>query len=100
MELKPFYCQSINGIEAECADLLFPGIGELVGASVRENVASRLQTRMKSNQSQWYINLRGTGSAPHAGFGLGFERLMQFVLGIANIRDAIAFPRNTNKIIF
>ncbi|CAH8512117.1 unnamed protein product [Schistosoma curassoni] len=100
MELKPFYCQSINGIEAECADLLFPGIGELVGASVRENVASRLQTRMKSNQSQWYINLRGTGSAPHAGFGLGFERLMQFVLGIANIRDAIAFPRNANKIIF
>ncbi|CAI2726559.1 unnamed protein product [Schistosoma spindalis] len=88
MELKPFYCQSVDGI------------GELVGASVRENVASRLQTRMKSNQLQWYINLRGSGSAPHAGFGLGFERLMQFVLGIANIRDAIAFPRNTNKIIF
>ncbi|CAH8514713.1 unnamed protein product [Schistosoma rodhaini] len=104
MELKPFYCQSVDGIKAECADLLFPGIGELVGASVRENVASRLQTRMKSNrstnQSDWYINLRGTGSVPHGGFGLGFERLMQFVLGIANIRDTIAFPRNTNKIIF
>ncbi|XP_018650189.1 putative aspartyl-tRNA synthetase [Schistosoma mansoni] len=104
MELKPFYCQSVDGIKAECADLLFPGIGELVGASVRENVASRLQTRMKSNrstnQSDWYINLRGTGSVPHGGFGLGFERLMQFVLGIANIRDTVAFPRNTNKIIF
>ncbi|CAH8291244.1 unnamed protein product, partial [Schistosoma turkestanicum] len=105
MELKPFYCQSIDGITAECTDLLFPGIGELVGASVRENSASVLQTRLNLNnhsthQSQWYINLRSTGHVPHGGFGLGFERLLQFILGIANIRNTIAFPRNANKIVF
>ncbi|CAH8842968.1 unnamed protein product [Trichobilharzia szidati] len=114
-QLKPFYCQltddadggSVGGITAECTDLLFPGIGELVGGSVRESSASVLQTRIKAlntnhcrDKLHWYIDLRNTtGSVPHGGFGLGFERLLQYLLGIINIRDTIAFPRNTHKII-
>ncbi|CAH8501962.1 unnamed protein product [Heterobilharzia americana] len=103
LQLKPFYCQSIDGVNAECSDLLFPGVGELVGASVRETSTTLLRERMKSNNqctdhSNWYIDLRNTGSVPHAGFGLGFERLLQYILDIANIRDTIAFPRNTYKI--
>ncbi|TNN06381.1 putative asparagine--tRNA ligase [Schistosoma japonicum] len=105
IKLKPFYCQSIDGTKAECTDLLFPGIGELVGASVRESCPSLLKSHMKSsdyftNHSQWYIDLRNTGGAPHSGFGLGFERLLQFLLGITNIRDTIAFPRSAYKVVF
>ncbi|VDQ03099.1 unnamed protein product [Trichobilharzia regenti] len=117
-QLKPFYCQLTDdaddggGITAECTDLLFPGIGELVGGSVRESSARVLQSRIKAlnnayhyhhhhctDKLNWYIDLRHTGSVPHGGFGLGFERLLQYLLGIVNIRDTIAFPRNTHKII-
>ncbi|CAH8610849.1 unnamed protein product [Dicrocoelium dendriticum] len=101
--LKPFYCRSLDGTVSESVDLLFPDVGELVGGSVRECDAEALRNRLSSqtgNSSalQWYINLRGSGSAPHGGFGLGFERFMQYVLSVPNIRDVIPFPRDINRI--
>ena len=74
------------------------GIGELVGGSQREERYDILTERMKAaglnlDEYSWYLDLRRYGSVPHAGFGLGFERLVQFVTGMQNIRDVIAFPR-------
>jgi asparaginyl-tRNA synthetase len=79
-------------------DILFPGIGEIVGGSQREERLDKLTERMKElNISEeelwWFLDTRRFGSAPHAGFGLGFERLVLFVSGMTNIRDVIAFPR-------
>jgi asparaginyl-tRNA synthetase len=79
-------------------DILVAGIGELVGGSQREERLEVLSTRMTAagldlEQYFWYLDLRRYGSAPHAGFGLGFERLVQFVTGMQNIRDVIPFPR-------
>jgi asparaginyl-tRNA synthetase len=79
-------------------DVLFPGIGEIIGGSQREERYERLQRRVQElnlpeKELWWYMDLRKFGSAPHSGFGLGFERLMLFVTGMTNIRDVIPFPR-------
>ena len=79
-------------------DILVPGIGELVGGSQREERYDVLLKRMNEagidvGEYSWYLDLRKYGSVPHSGFGLGFERLVQFVTGMGNIRDVIAFPR-------
>ena len=79
-------------------DLLVPGIGELIGGSQREERLDKLTARMielglSIEDYNWYLDTRRFGSAPHAGFGLGFERLVLFVTGMTNIRDVIAFPR-------
>ncbi len=79
-------------------DILAPGIGEIVGGSQREERLDKLEERMKemnipAEELSWYLDTRRFGSCPHAGFGLGFERLIQFVTGMTNIRDVIPFPR-------
>ena len=79
-------------------DLLVPGVGELIGGSQREERLDVLLDKMKEEDLEpedywWYLDLRRYGSVPHAGYGLGFERLVCYVTGVANIRDAIAFPR-------
>lgn len=98
-EIKSFYMrQNDDGKTVAAMDILFPGIGEIVGGSQREERLDRLQQRIQElklpeKDLWWYIELRKFGSAPHSGFGLGFERLMQFVTGMTNIRDVIPFPR-------
>ena len=79
-------------------DILAPGIGEIVGGSQREERLEILEQRMKEmhipvEQMWWYLDTRRFGTVPHAGFGLGFERMVQFVTGMTNIRDVIPFPR-------
>ena len=99
--IKPFYARANgDGKTAATFDLLVPGIGELVGGSAREERLELLQDAVKANklsdegELEWYIDLRRYGTAPHAGFGIGFERMFQYFTGIANIRDAIPFPRH------
>jgi len=97
--IKPFYMRLDDGGETVAAmDILVPGIGELVGGSQREERYDLLLAGMKEagldlEEYAWYLDLRRYGSVPHSGFGLGFERLVQFVTGMSNIRDVIAFPR-------
>jgi len=79
-------------------DVLLPKLGEIIGGSQREDDYDSLLKRMQSKNLEsedydWYLDLRRFGSAPHSGFGLGFERLVQFVTGVENIRDVIPFPR-------
>ena len=79
-------------------DVLVPGIGEIIGGSQREERLEVLQGNMSSEglreeDYQWYLDLRKFGSVPHAGFGLGFERMLMMVTGVQNIRDVIPFPR-------
>jgi len=79
-------------------DLLVPGIGEIIGGSQREERLSVLRENMANHKLSekeywWYLDLRRYGSVPHAGFGLGFERMLMFVTGVANIRDVIPFAR-------
>jgi asparaginyl-tRNA synthetase len=83
-------------------DILAPGIGEIVGGSQREERLSVLEARMTAmdiplDEMSWYLDTRRFGSVPHAGFGLGFERMVQFVSGMTNIRDVIAFARTPNN---
>jgi asparaginyl-tRNA synthetase len=98
-EIKAFYMrQNEDGKTVAAMDVLFPGIGEIIGGSQREERYDRLQKRVQElnlpeKDLWWYLELRKFGSAPHSGFGLGFERLMQFVTGMTNIRDVIPFPR-------
>jgi asparaginyl-tRNA synthetase len=98
-EIKPFYMRmDDNGKTVAAMDILVPGIGELVGGSQREERLGLLRGRMEQagldlEEYRWYLDLRRFGSVPHSGFGLGFERLVQFVTGMANIRDVIPFPR-------
>ena len=98
-EIKPFYMRLDEGGKTVAAmDVLVPGIGELVGGSQREERYDILLDRMEAtgldvDEYGWYLDLRRYGSVPHSGFGLGFERLVQFVTGMSNIRDVIAFPR-------
>ncbi|MFD1630550.1 asparagine--tRNA ligase [Pseudopedobacter beijingensis] len=102
-EIKSFYMRQddelVNGKKTVSAmDILFPGIGEIVGGSQREERLDRLEARMDEigipkDELYWYLDTRRYGSAPHAGFGLGFERLVLFVTGMTNIRDVIPFPR-------
>jgi asparaginyl-tRNA synthetase len=102
--IKAFYMrqdESLEGVPGptvSAMDILFPGIGEIVGGSQREERYDRLLRRMQEmhipeKELYWYLDTRRFGSCPHAGFGLGFERLVLFVTGMTNIRDVIAFPR-------
>lgn len=90
--------QNEDGKTVAAMDVLFPGIGEIIGGSQREERYERLIGRIKElglpeEELWWYLDLRKFGSAPHSGFGLGFERLMLFVTGMTNIRDVIPYPR-------
>jgi asparaginyl-tRNA synthetase len=97
--IKAFYMRlSDDGRTVRAMDILFPGIGEIVGGSQREERLEVLRERMRAmhipeKELYWYLDTRRFGSCPHAGFGLGFERLVLFVTGMTNIRDVIAFPR-------
>lgn len=96
---KPFYMrQNDDGKTVAAMDVLVPGVGEIVGGSQREERLDRLVAAMQRHRLDpaaygWYLDTRRFGSVPHAGFGLGFERLLMFVTGEGNIRDVIAFPR-------
>lgn len=98
-EIKAFYMRQNEDDKTVAAmDILFPGIGEIVGGSQREERLDKLETRMKEmhipiEEMSWYLDTRRFGTCPHAGFGLGFERLVLFVTGMSNIRDVIPFPR-------
>lgn len=97
--IKSFYMrQNEDGKTVAAMDVLFPGIGEIIGGSQREeryeNLAKRIEElKLPEKDLWWYLELRKFGTAPHSGFGLGFERLMLFVTGMTNIRDVIPFPR-------
>jgi len=97
--------QNDDGKTVAAMDILFPGIGEMVGGSQREERYEQLSTRMKElsiseTELYWYLDTRKFGSCPHSGFGLGFERMVQFVTGMANIRDVIPFPRTPKNCMF
>ncbi len=98
-EIKAFYMrQNDDGKTVAAMDILAPGIGEIVGGSQREERLDVLEKRMQEmnipvEEMNWYLDTRRFGSVPHAGFGLGFERMIQFVTGMTNIRDVIPFPR-------
>jgi len=94
-----------DGKTVGAMDILFPGIGEIVGGSQREERLDKLVSRMNemgvpTHEMEWYLDTRRYGSAPHSGFGLGFERLIIFVTGMANIRDVIPFPRTPGNAEF
>jgi asparaginyl-tRNA synthetase len=105
-EIKSFYMrQNDDGKTVAAMDILFPGIGEIVGGSQREERLDKLETRMDElgipkDELYWYLDTRRFGSCPHAGFGLGFERLVLFVTGMTNIRDVIPFPRTPKNCEF
>jgi len=105
-EIKSFYMkQNDDGKTVRGMDVLFPRIGEIIGGSEREADYDKLLNRIKElNMSMdalwWYLETRKFGTAPHAGFGLGFERLVLFVTGMTNIRDVIPFPRTPNNAEF
>jgi len=98
-DIKSFYMRmNEDGKTVAAMDVLFPGIGEMIGGSQREERLDKLTARMAEmnipqEELWWYLDTRRFGSVPHAGFGLGFERLVLFVTGMTNIRDVIAFPR-------
>ena len=97
-EIKAFYMRMNDDNKTVAAmDILFPGIGEIVGGSQREERLEVLEKRIEEmgidkKELWWYLDLRRFGSVPHSGFGLGFERLVQFTTGMNNIRDVIPFP--------
>jgi len=105
-EIKSFYMkQNDDGKTVGAMDILFPGIGEIVGGSQREEDYDKLVTRMNemgvpTEDMDWYLDTRRFGSATHSGFGLGFERMLLFVTGMANIRDVIPFPRSPKNAEF
>lgn len=105
-KIKAFYMRlNDDGKTVAAMDVLVPGIGELIGGSQREDRLNLLMDRMKDfdlvpADLQWYLDLRKYGSVPHAGFGLGFERLVMFVTGMQNIRDTILCPRTPKNIAF
>ncbi|MBR6759696.1 MAG: asparagine--tRNA ligase [Alistipes sp.] len=105
-EIKAFYMkQNEDGKTVRAMDVLFPKIGEIIGGSEREADYGKLSARVKElgmNEQDiwWYLDTRRWGSAPHSGFGLGFERLLLFVTGMGNIRDVIPFPRTPNNAEF
>jgi asparaginyl-tRNA synthetase len=105
-EIKAFYMrQNDDGKTVAAMDILAPGIGEIVGGSQREERLDKLENRMREmhipvEQMWWYLDTRRFGTVPHAGFGLGFERMVQFVTGMTNIRDVIPFPRTPKNAEF
>jgi len=105
-EIKAFYMKlDEDGRTVRAMDVLFPGIGEIIGGSQREENYEKLLGRMAemhvpAEDLDWYLDTRRFGTAPHAGFGLGFERLVLFVTGMSNIRDVIPFPRYPKNAAF
>lgn len=105
-EIKAFYMkQNEDGRTVRGMDVLFPKIGEIIGGSERESSLEKLEARinelgMSHSTLEWYLDTRRFGSAPHSGFGLGFERLLLFVTGMSNIRDVIPFPRTPKNAEF
>jgi asparaginyl-tRNA synthetase len=105
-EIKSFYMkQNDDGKTVRAMDVLFPKIGEIIGGSQREENYDKLLNRAKEmgvpdKDIYWYLDTRRYGTAPHSGFGLGFERLLLFVTGMANIRDVIPFPRTPRNADF
>jgi asparaginyl-tRNA synthetase len=105
-QIKAFYMrQNDDGKTVAAMDILAPGIGEIVGGSQREERLDKLTERMNemhisTEELGWYLDTRKFGTVPHAGFGLGFERLVQFVTGMTNIRDVIPFPRTPKSAEF
>lgn len=99
IEIKAFYMRlNDDGKTVAAMDVLAPGIGEIIGGSQREERYEILERRMREHgldteQYRWYLDLRRYGTAPHAGFGLGFERLVSYITGMSNVRDVIPFPR-------
>ncbi|MEN8231089.1 MAG: asparagine--tRNA ligase [Thermodesulfobacteriota bacterium] len=104
--IKPFYMRLNDDNETVAAmDLLLPGIGEIIGGSQREERYDFLVSRMKElnldlDDYNWYLDLRSFGTVPHSGFGLGFERFLQFVTSMNNIRDVIPFPRTPGSALY
>jgi asparaginyl-tRNA synthetase len=105
-DIKAFYMkQNDDGKTVRAMDVLFPKIGEIIGGSQREESLEKLQRRidelkMDTSTLWWYLDTRRFGAAPNSGFGLGFERLLLFVTGMANIRDVITFPRKKKNAEF
>ena len=105
-DIKAFYMKlNEDGKTVQGTDVLFPQIGEIIGGSVREENYDKLMTRIEEmnipmKDMWWYLDTRRFGTVPHAGFGLGFERLLLFVTGMTNIRDVIPFPRTPNNAEF
>ena len=105
-EIKAFYMrQNDDGKTVAAVDLLVPGVGEIIGGSQREERLDVLEARMdelglKKEDYWWYLDLRRYGGTKHAGFGLGFERLVMYVTGMSNIRDVLPFPRTTGSADF
>ena len=105
-DIKAFYMrQNDDGKTVAAMDILAPGIGEIVGGSQREERLDKLETRMQDmnisrEELHWFLDTRRFGTVPHAGFGLGFERMVLFVTGMTNIRDVIAFPRTPKSAEF
>ena len=105
-DIKAFYMRlNDDGETVRAMDVLVPRIGEIIGGSQREERQDVLLERMKqagldAENYWWYLDLRRYGTVPHAGFGLGFERTVQFATGMQNIRDVIPFPRTPNNVEF
>lgn len=105
-DIKAFYMkQNDDGTTVRAMDVLFPGIGEIIGGSQREDNYEKLTNRINelgidAENIWWYLDTRKYGTTPHSGFGLGFERLVQFVTGMGNIRDVIPFPRTPGNAEF
>ena len=105
-EIKAFYMRlNDDGKTVAAMDMLVPGVGELIGGSQREERLDMLLAAMKNfgleeKDYDWYLDLRRFGGAKHAGFGLGFERLVMYITGVSNIRDVEAFPRTTGSADF
>ena len=105
-EIKAFYMRMNDDNKTVAAvDLLVPGVGEIIGGSQREERLDMLLARIKElglreEDYWWYLDLRRFGGTRHAGFGLGFERLIMYITGISNIRDVLPFPRTTGSAEF
>ena len=105
-DIKAFYMkQNDDGKTVRAMDVLFPGIGEIIGGSQREEDFDKLQSRINEmgipvEEIDWFLDTRRFGTVPHSGYGLGFERMMLFVTGMGNIRDVIPFPRTPNNAEF
>ena len=105
-EIKAFYMkQNEDGKTVRAMDVLFPGIGEIIGGSERETDINKILDRMHEvgipeESMNWYLDSRRFGSVPHSGYGLGFERLLLFITGMTNIRDVIPFPRTPKNCLY
>ena len=106
--IKPFYMRcNDDGKTVRAMDVLVPKVGEIIGGSQREERLDVLEARARMHEQGldpeaywWYTDLRRYGSVPHAGFGLGLERIIQFITGMGNIRDVIPFPRTPGSAEF